>query len=108
VDRVRVLIFVDEPELGRVEMGDRVIVTSDGFPGEEWECAIDRLAVSVVSLETRRVGQLGCTVENSERTLIPRRSVEAICALELLVDPRVVGEGLDLPCSDFLCLPFAW
>jgi HlyD family secretion protein len=55
LERVRIRIYVDEPELGRVEMGDRVSVTSDGFPGREWECAIDRLAASVISLETRRV-----------------------------------------------------
>ena len=77
VDRVKIRIFVDEPELGRVETGDRVTVTSDGFPGREWACAIDRLAASVVSLETRRVGELGCTAENAGRTLIPDLTVNA-------------------------------
>jgi HlyD family secretion protein len=77
LERVRIRIYVDEPELGRVEMGDRVSVTSDGFPGREWECAIDRLAASVISLETRRVGELGCTVENAGRTLIPNLTVNA-------------------------------
>lgn len=77
LERVKIRIYVDEPELGRVEMGDRVSVTSDGFPGREWECAIDRLAASVISLETRRVGELGCTVENAGRTLIPNLTVNA-------------------------------
>lgn len=77
VDRVKVKIYVDEPELGRIEMGDGVTVTSDGFPGKEWNCTIDRLAASVVSLETRRVGELGCTVENRGRTLIPNLTVNA-------------------------------
>jgi HlyD family secretion protein len=75
VDPARVLIFVDEPELGRVKLGDRVTLLADAYPGQEWECQADRLPAGVVALETRRVGEVRCTVENRDGKLIPNLTV---------------------------------
>lgn len=92
IEQVKVRIFVDEPELGRIERGDRAVITADAFPDREWECAIDRLATAIITLETRRVGELLCTIQNMARTLIPNLRVnveiETAAAEAALTLPR--------------------
>jgi multidrug efflux pump subunit AcrA (membrane-fusion protein) len=95
---VDVLIYVDEPELGRVQVGAPVRITSDAYPQKHWECRIDRLPAEVVALDTRRVGEVHCTVEDAAE-LIPNLRVsveiESASATNVLTLPReaVVREG---------------
>jgi HlyD family secretion protein len=77
VDPARVLIFVDEPELGRLQLGEKVTLTADAHPGQQWECEVDRLPSEVVALETRRVGEAWCTAGNADGKLIPNLTVNA-------------------------------
>ena len=77
LDRVRVVVFVDEPELGRVKQGATVVLEADAYPSRPWEGRVDRLPTRIVSLDTRRVGEVLCTVDNSEGRLIPDLTVSA-------------------------------
>ena len=77
LDAVRVVVFVDEPELGRVKQDARVILEADAYPEQSWEGRIDRLPTRIVSLDTRRVGEVICTVENHQGLLIPNLTVSA-------------------------------
>ena len=77
LERVRVVVFVDEPELGRIQLGAAVKITADAYPDQTWECNVDRLPVEVVSLETRRVGEVWCSVDNAGGELIPNLTVSA-------------------------------
>ena len=96
--RVDVVIYIDEPELGRVKLGAPVGITSDAYPEKRWECRVDRLPAEVVALETRRVGQLRCSVEDAAE-LIPNLRVsveiESASARQVLTLPReaVVRDG---------------
>ena len=56
--RVRVVVFVDEPELGRVQLRAPVKISADAYPDQTWEGEVDRLPTEIVSLETRRVGDV--------------------------------------------------
>ena len=60
--RVEAVIFVDEPELGRVRLGDEATLTADAYPGLRWSCRVERLPTQVIELETRRVGELRCAL----------------------------------------------
>lgn len=75
LDPVRVRIFVDEPDLGRVAVGDRARIRADAFPSKEWQCTVDRIATEVVDLGTRRVGEVLCTVRNADLALLPNLAV---------------------------------
>lgn len=96
--RVDVVIYIDEPELGRVKLGAPVRVSSDAYPEKHWECHVDRLPVEVVAIETRRVGRLRCSVEGATE-LIPNLQVsveiESASARQALTLPReaVVRDG---------------
>ena len=75
--RLRAAIFIDEPELGRVARGSKAILAADAYPGASWPCTIADTAVEIVELETRRVGEVSCSVENSDGRLIPNLTVSA-------------------------------
>src|SRR4029077_4953111 len=71
LDRVRVAVYVDEPDVGKVHKGEAVIITWDAWPGHRWKGEVDKLPTQVVPLGTRQVGEVGCTIENPDRDLLP-------------------------------------
>ncbi len=91
LENIRVLIFIDEPELGRVGEGSKAAITADAYPDASWPCTIDRLATEVVALETRRVGEVSCPVENSDGRLIPNLTVS------VRIEAGAVSNALSVP-----------
>jgi HlyD family secretion protein len=77
LDRLRVRVYVDEPELGRVQVGQLVRITWDALPGREWQGAVERKPTEVMPLGTRQVGEVLCTIENPERLLVPGTNINA-------------------------------
>ena len=77
LDAARIVVFVDEPELGRVKRGAAVILSADAYPDQRWEGRVDRLPTRIVLLDARRVGEVLCTVDNPEGLLIPDLTVSA-------------------------------
>jgi len=75
-EAVQAVIYVDEPELGRVSIGDPVTLTADAFPGRSWSCKIDRLPTEVVEQGTRRVGEVRCSVVGETANLLPNLTVD--------------------------------
>ncbi len=77
LDRVKVIVFVDEPDLGRVTQGVPVRITWDARPGQEWWGRVDRLPTEVVAQGTRTVGEVTTIVENPDHDLLPGVTVNA-------------------------------
>lgn len=77
LDRVRVTVYVDEPDLGKVRKGELVTITWDALPGHQWKGQVDKLPTQVVPLGTRQVGEVGCIIENPERDLLPNANINA-------------------------------
>jgi len=75
--RVRVRVYVDEPELGRVEVGQPVTITWDALPGRTWEGAVERKPANIVPLGSRQVGEVLCAIDNPGRVLIPGTNIDA-------------------------------
>lgn len=75
IGRIRVRVFVDEPDLGRVATAQPVLITWDGLPGRQWKGAVERLPSEVKELGTRTVGEVVCTVENPSGELIPNMNL---------------------------------
>jgi HlyD family secretion protein len=76
-ESAQAVLFIDEPELGRVSLGARATLTADAYPGKSWTCAVERLPSEVVELETRRVGEVHCRVAGKAERLIPNLTVSA-------------------------------
>ncbi len=92
MDRLRVRVYVDEPELGRVREGQPVTITWQALPGRKWEGTVERKPTSIQALGSRQVGEVLCTIENPGRELIPGTNVDAeirtAVAENALVMPR--------------------
>ncbi len=77
LDRVRVTVYVDEPDLGKVREGELVVITWDALPGHQWKGQVDKLPAQIVPLGTRQVGEVGCIIENPDRDLLPNANINA-------------------------------
>jgi len=77
LDTLRVRVYVDEPELGRIAIGQPVTITWDALPGVTWNGAVDRLPTEVIASGTRQVGEVYCTIENTNGKLVPGTNVTA-------------------------------
>jgi HlyD family secretion protein len=77
LDRVRVMVYVDEPDLGKVHQGEPVVITWDALPGHQWKGKVDRLPTQIMPLGTRQVGEVGCIIENPDRDLLPNANINA-------------------------------
>lgn len=91
LDRVRVTVYVDEPDLGKVRKGEEVIITWDALPGHQWKGEVDKLPTQIVPLGTRQVGEVGCIIANPERDLIPNANINAD------IQATVVENALSIP-----------
>jgi HlyD family secretion protein len=91
LDRVRVTVYVDEPDLGKVHEGELVIITWDALPGHQWKGKVDKLPSQIVPLGTRQVGEVGCIIENPDRDLLPNANINAD------IQATVVQNALAIP-----------
>lgn len=71
----RVRAFFDEPDIGRLAVGQQVAIRWDAKPGEVWHGQITRLPASVVQYTTRIVGEVLITLDNPESGLLPDTNV---------------------------------
>ena len=77
LDRVKVTVYVDEPDLGKVRNSEMVMITWDALPGHQWKGVVDKLPTQIVPLGTREVGEVGCVIENPDHDLLPNANINA-------------------------------
>lgn len=77
LSQLQIRAFVDEPEIGRLGLGQTVLITWDALPGRTWQGAVATLPSTVVNRGSRVVGEILCKVENKERLLLPNVNVSA-------------------------------
>ncbi len=74
---VRVTVYVDEPDLGRVKRNNVVVITWDGKAGRQWRGRVDKPATQVSTLGSRQVGEVGAIIENPDHDLLPGTNIDA-------------------------------
>ncbi len=75
LSRVLVRAFVDEPDVGRLQSGQRVEVTWDAVPGRTWIGAVNTVPSTVKLRGSRNVGETTCVVDNKDIRLLPNVNV---------------------------------
>jgi HlyD family secretion protein len=73
--KVRVRAFIDEPELGGLEVNEPVKITWDALPNRTWAGKTEIIPKQVVKRETRSVGELLCSINNDKLELLPNINV---------------------------------
>lgn len=71
----RVRAYFDEPDLGRLAVGQKVEIRWDARPGQVWHGHISRLPASVVTYTTRIVGEVLITLDDPAIDLLPETNV---------------------------------
>jgi HlyD family secretion protein len=93
IDRVKVVVYVDEPDLGRVALGMPVSITWDAMPAKKWNGRVDRLPSEVVALGTRTVGEVTTIVDNPDRDLLPGVTVNATIISSVVKDATSIPKA---------------
>lgn len=91
LEKVRVLVYVDEPELGGVAVGMPVIITWDARPGRQWQGVVEKGATQIVKLGTRQIGEVVGEIANTDLDLVPGANVN------IEIRSRVVENALTIP-----------
>lgn len=91
IDEVRVRVYVDEPELGRVAVGQPVMITWDALPGKQWDGTVEHKPSAIIALGTRQVGEVLVTIGNPGQELVPGTNVNAE------IRTSVVPDALTIP-----------
>ncbi len=93
LEQVKVTVYVDEPDLGRIALDMPVEITWDARPGQKWQGRVNKLPTEVIALGTRTVGEVTTVVDNPNRELLPGVSVNA------LIISKVVKDAVSIPRS---------
>lgn len=91
--RLKVVVHVDEPDLGRIRAGLPVAITWDASPGREWQGSVQQTPAQVVALGTRMVGEVATVVENPSQDLPPGANINA------RIRAQVVENAVTIPKS---------
>jgi HlyD family secretion protein len=71
----RVRAYFDEPEIGRLAVGQKIQIKWDARPGHIWNGHIERTPVTVINLGTRSVGEVLVQIDNADGELLPDTNV---------------------------------
>lgn len=75
LSHVLVRAFVDEPDVGRLQTGQRVEITWDALPGRTWTGTVNTVPATVKLRGSRNVGETTCVVDNHDLRLLPNVNV---------------------------------
>jgi HlyD family secretion protein len=75
LSQVLVRAFVDEPDIGRLQTGQKVEVTWDAIPGRNWAGSVSTVPSTVKPRGNRNIGEATCTIDNPGLRLLPNVNV---------------------------------
>jgi len=75
LSKVTVRAFVDEPDVGKLAVGQKIEVTWDALPGRVWLGTVSSVPTVVKLRGTRTVGETTCIVDNHDFKLLPNVNV---------------------------------
>jgi HlyD family secretion protein len=91
--QVRIRAFIDEPELGQIDVNQPVEILWDAHPDRVWNGRTEVLPKQVVTRGTRSVGELLCSVTNDRLDLLPNTTVDVRIHISERLAALVVPRG---------------
>ncbi|HEU4636251.1 MAG TPA: efflux RND transporter periplasmic adaptor subunit [Edaphobacter sp.] len=73
--RIQVRAYFDEPEIGKLAVGQAVKILWDAKPNQVWHGHISRAPSTVITYGTRNVGECLITVDDAQEDLLPNTNV---------------------------------
>lgn len=75
LNRIQVRAYFDEPEIGKLAVGQAVKIIWDAKPNQAWHGHISRAPSTVITYGTRNVGECIITVDDAHGDLLPNTNV---------------------------------
>ena len=75
LSKVLIRAFVDEPDVARLHLGQRIEISWDALPGRTWQGEVTVVPASLHLLGTRNVGELTSITDNKDLALLPNVNV---------------------------------
>jgi HlyD family secretion protein len=75
LSQVLVRAYVDEPDIAKLQPGERIEVSWDAMPDRIWTGRVNAVPASVKLRGARNVGETTCVVENQDFKLLPNINV---------------------------------
>lgn len=91
--RVRVRVYVDEPDMGMLAPGQTVEVTWDALPGHMWTGKTGEVPKEVVKYGMRSVAEVLCAVDNDQLELVPNTNVDVRILVREAKNALVIPRG---------------
>jgi HlyD family secretion protein len=68
---IRVRAYFDEPEIGKLEVGQPILIKWDAKPGLVWHGHIERTPITVIGYGTRNIGETLIHIDDADSQLLP-------------------------------------
>ena len=86
LSKLRIRAYFDEPEIGKLAVGQKIQITWDARQGRSWDGHIERVPVSVTTYGTRNVGEVLVKVDTTDGGLLPQTNVTVRATLSSQAD----------------------
>jgi HlyD family secretion protein len=67
----RVRAYFDEPEIGKLAVGQPILIKWDAKPGQMWHGHIERVPITIINSGTRNVGEVLIHIDDMDGQLLP-------------------------------------
>jgi HlyD family secretion protein len=75
LSKIQVRAYFDEPEIGRLAIGQPIVIRWDAKPAQRWHGHILRVPSTIIGYLTRNVGEVLVSVDDADGTLLPSTNV---------------------------------
>jgi len=75
LSKMQVRGYFDEPEIGKLRVGQPILIEWDARPGQEWHGHIARVPSTIITYGTRNVGEVLITIDDAGESLLPNTNV---------------------------------
>jgi HlyD family secretion protein len=75
LNRIQIIAYFDEPEIGKLVQGQSVKIVWDAKPLNVWHGHVSRVPTTVIAYNTRNVGECIITVDDAKGDLLPNTNV---------------------------------
>jgi len=92
LSKLQVRAYFDEPEIGKLKVGQTVTIVWDARPNEQWHGVISRLPSTIITYGTRNVGEVMVSITDADGALLPETNVRVTVTVaneaNVLIVPR--------------------
>jgi HlyD family secretion protein len=91
LNKMQVQGYFDEPEIGRLAVGQPVTIEWDARPNQQWHGHVARVPSTIITYGTRNVGEVLVTLDDADGALLPATNVR------ITVTIANEGNALNIP-----------